>query len=249
MMKSVAKSQESAPIAEKETIYSVKYELIKDSENILIAGQEFQFNNITGNYKYWYCKYRRAQPRICKASCRQDINSANKKVVELMKAHASSEDSKSCCPYISGITELCQIKTQFMQQTTENEILTKIGKLLEENPTWDLLDLKANASKHNIDLVHIAQAKLNANLREHKRRFGYKGFNAVLENKKTKLGTIMFREYCEYNINVMGTEVTNKYVIWASPAQISRLRVSEHWYLDGTFRICPDTFTQLIIID
>ena len=82
------------------------------------------------------------------------------------------------------LTKLSLIKTQFAQQTAENEILQKIGKLLDENPTWDLLDLKANASKFNIDLELIPTAKLNSKLRDHKKKFGYKGFNAVFENKK-----------------------------------------------------------------
>lgn len=191
----------------------------------------------------YYCKYKKDKPNNCKASCRQHINSKNQKEVELLKAHSSSENVKDCCPYVSGVTEASQIKAQFTQQTAEHETLTKVEKLLEANPTWDLLDLKANAYKYNIQLEHLSTNKLNNKLREHKNKFGYKGLNAVFENKKTKQGTVMLREYCEYNINVMGEEVCCKYIIWSSPAQISRLRASEHWYVDGTFRICPDTFT------
>ena len=146
MIKKVFNKKDST--AEKEaTICLVKYESIDKSENIIISGHEFHFNNIVGKYKYWYCKYKRAQPRICKASCRQHINS-NKKEVELIKSHSSNENINSCCPYISGITEISLIKAQLIQQTAENEVLQKVGKLLEENPTWDLLGLKANASKY-----------------------------------------------------------------------------------------------------
>ena len=127
MKKQNFKIPNSTALAQNETSCLVKCEFLENSENILVAGHEFHFNNITGKYKYWYCKYKRALPKVCRASCRQHIDSKQKEEIELLNAHAYNEDVNFSCPYVSRITKLSLIKTQFAQQTAEKKILQKIG--------------------------------------------------------------------------------------------------------------------------
>ena len=224
----------------------VYYEAVKNSNNILVAGNEFQFTHNHGNYRYWHCRYRRTNPKTCGATCRQEIDTKSPQKVEFIKKHNDAGDS--LCPYVSGITDKILIKLQYQKHTDENDALKKIQALLEENPSWDMTDLKSNIHKLGIDISSISTTKIDSKLREHKRMNRQKGFNAVLESPKTKSGATYLRECCQSNINVLGSEAAIKYIIWASPAQLLRLRSSEHWYIDGTFRICPDSFTQLLII-
>ena len=228
------------------TFCFVAYEEVKNSKSILVAGNEFQFTHEKGKFRYWHCKYKRTNPRTCDAVCRQEIRTKDRKRVELVKIH--NDTTNSPCPYVSGITDKVLIKLQYQKHTDENEVLKRIQMLLEENPSWDMADLKVNAYKLEIDITKISTAKLKSKIRQHKRANRHKGFNAVLENPKTRSGSVLLRECCQTNVNVLGSEMTFRYIIWASPTQLCRLRSTEHWYIDGTFRICPNPFNQLLII-
>ena len=41
---------------------------------------------------------------------------------------------------------------------------------------------------------------------------------------------------------------TAKIIIWASDFQVNRLRLTRHWYIDGTFTITPTNYYQLLTI-
>jgi len=167
-------------------------------------------------------------------------------MAKITKYHVMSSDLT--CPYMSGETDAHTVKKKYSKDSQEYETLQEITKLLENNPDWDMKDLKQYVHEKSIDVTSIPTKKLENVLRNHKKENKKKGFSLILENQKTKDGTIFLREYLDYNLNIKCSEKDFISVIWASPAQISRLRSSEHWYIDATFRICPDPFKQLIII-
>lgn len=46
---------------------------IEGTNRLQIAGHEFHWGTKDRDYNYWYCKYKRTNPKICKASFRQNI--------------------------------------------------------------------------------------------------------------------------------------------------------------------------------
>jgi len=149
---------------------------------------------------------------------------------------------------MNGETDAQIIKIKHSKHSQEYKTIHEITTLLENNPGWDMKDLKQYFHENSIDITTITIKKLENVLRNHKKENKKKRILISIRESKEKDGTIFFREYLHYNLNIKGSEKNFMPVIWASPVQISRLRSSEHWYIDATFRIRPDPFKQLIII-
>ena len=231
-----------------EPLCVVPFESIEGTSKILVAGHEFHYGTENGTYRYWYCKFKRAQPKTCDASCRQSLNSKDPHLIEIIRKHRDSDLKENKCPYVSGITEKSDIMSQYNQHKEESEAIVKLNQLLDENPGCSLIELKAIAYKQNIDLTKISTRKLQNIARRYKSANHLVGTQAILQTPKTKTLSVFLRECSEYTLNSRGIESTYKYAIWASSSQIGRLRTSEHWYVDGTFRICPKPYYQLIVI-
>ena len=231
-----------------EPLCVVPVESIEGTSKILVAGHEFHYGTENGTYKYWYCKFKRAQPKTCDASCRQSLNPKDPHLIEIIRKHKDSELKEKKCPYVSGVTEKSDIMLQYNQHKEESEAVVKLTQLLDENPGCSLLELKAIAYKKNIDLTKISTRKLQNLARRYKSANHLAGIHDILQTPKAKTLSVFLRECSEYTLNSRGVENTYKYAIWASSSQIGRLRTSEHWYVDGTFRICPKPYYQLIVL-
>jgi len=141
-----------------------------------------------------------------------------------------------------------KLQKLFAQDSQKYQVMSEIKQLLESNPGWDMKTLKQGIHEKSIDISCLSSKNLKNLIFAHKTEYQKNGLALILENHRTKEGTIYLREFLNYNINIKGTEKNLFSIIWASPIQISRLRCAEHWYIDATFRICPEPFKQLIII-
>ena len=70
----------------------------------------------------------------------------------------------------------------------------------------------------------------------------------ILQNTLNKTGLPFLRAYFTIFYKKACVNKSLKLAIWASDFQINRLRLSSHWYCDGTFTIAPPPFHQLITI-
>ena len=93
-----------------DSLCTVPFEKIEGTSKILIAGHEFQNGTQNGVHKYWYCKYRRTQPKTCCATCRQAIDTREPSLVEITRKHSESSADQNICHYISGKIEKMEIR-------------------------------------------------------------------------------------------------------------------------------------------
>ena len=70
----------------------------------------------------------------------------------------------------------------------------------------------------------------------------------IHEHSTNKAGLPFFRSNVMLNYKKNNTNKTFKILIWGSDFQINRHRLTDHWYVDGTFTIVPSTYKQLVSI-
>ena len=70
----------------------------------------------------------------------------------------------------------------------------------------------------------------------------------ILQNTLNKTGLPFLRAYLNFFYKKASANKSLKLVTWASDFQINRLRLTNHWYCDGTFTVAPVPYTQLITI-
>ena len=76
--------------------------------------------------------------------------------------------------------------------------VVKLTQLLDENPGYRLLELKAIAYKNNMDLSKISTRKLQSLARRYKSANHLAGIYAILQTPKTKTSSVFLRECSEY---------------------------------------------------
>jgi len=207
--------------------YFAVCENLPDSKNIKVAGATFLYRTESGNYHYWYCLYSRRKPKCCKAACRREIGSKDKTKVEFIAPH--STDPQAPCPFMAQASDYEVIQNQVTSGLAKEAVEAKLLNLLKENLGWSIQELKDHCYLNNIDISALSTSGLQNLLRTHKKENNQRGIALIFENCKTISGQIYLREVCTYYINHRNKEIMLNYFIWASPAQIGRLRSAENW--------------------
>ena len=70
----------------------------------------------------------------------------------------------------------------------------------------------------------------------------------ILQHGLNKAGLPFFRTFSTNNFTKNDSKKGIKVAIWSSDIQINRLRLTNHWFVDGTFTIAPCSYQQLITI-
>jgi len=68
----------------------------------------------------------------------------------------------------------------------------------------------------------------------------------IFQHTLNKSGLPFFRTYFTLQYKKNNVNKLLKIIIWASDFQINRLRLTNHWFVDGTFTITPCGFSQLV---
>jgi len=68
----------------------------------------------------------------------------------------------------------------------------------------------------------------------------------IFSHSRNRAGLTFLRTYFTLNYKRNNLNQSLKIAIWASDFQINRLRLTNHWYIDGTFTITPCNFSQLV---
>ena len=162
---------------------------------------------------------------------------AQKGAIEIIQEHSKT------CKYIVGNTT-----TDFNQASTRTYKTMKIEiiKKLEEEDwltpsqvlKWIELNfpLDCHLSYSQVDEIVQAWRKKNSATKE----------SYIFSHSKNRTGLTFFRGYYTLNYKKNNSNKSFKIVIWASDFQINRLRLTNHWYIDGTFTITPCNYSQLI---
>ena len=143
--------------------------------------------------------------------------------MELVNPHTESKNQKECCPYVAQVTDQDLIREQHQVLEKEQNTMKEALEILEDNPGSSLIELKAIASKKNLDFSVLSQNHMKIIMRSYKKQ-NRQSINSILETQKTLNENVFLRESCHYNINLNGEEKNYSFHIWASPSQISRLR-------------------------
>ena len=85
-------------------------------------------------------------------------------------------------------------------------------------------------------------------LSKSRKRMGVNSIDYVLTHRYTNNGKPFLRAFYNSFEKIKGNLKDNRYLIWASDFNLSNLRVSEHFYIDGTFNVTPFGYTQLLTI-
>ena len=68
------------------------------------------------------------------------------------------------------------------------------------------------------------------------------------QHPSNRVGLPFLRTHFTFNYKKNDTNKTAKIVIWTSDFQLNRLRLTNHWYTDGTFTIAPSNYHQFLTI-
>ena len=120
-------------------------------------------------------------------------------------------------------------------------------KLEEENWSTPGEILNWIKAEFSID-HHLSYAQVNEVVQTWREKNSVMKESYILQHSLNKTGLTFLRAYFTLNYRKNSVNKSVKIAIWSSDFQINRLRLTNHWFLDGTFTITPQSFHQLITI-
>ena len=164
--------------------------------------------------------------------------------IEVIAQHSST------CKYIIGnnVTDMNKNKLLYQSKATFKIMKTEIEKKLE-NSSWltpkEVLDWIQK--EFTID-CHLSYSQVEGVVKEWRKKNFASKEEYVLQNSTNKTGLPFLRAHLVFNYQKNNITKTAKIIIWASDFQINRLRLTRHWYIDGTFTITPSDYYQLLTV-
>ena len=185
---------------------------------------------------------RRNEPKcLFRARIQTERTSENEGTLQVINEHSET------CKYIPGnpAKEFNSVNhhTLIYKNMKEN-----IEKKLEESDwmtpgeliTWikGTFPLDHQLSYSQVDEIVKSWRRMNLVTRE-----AY-----VFQHTKNRANLTFLRSYFILNYRRNNVEKPIKLIIWMSDFQLNRIRLTNHWYLDGTFTIVPNGYAQLITL-
>jgi hypothetical protein len=230
--------------------FTEKKYIFVDSNSIEIESCKFVKHKTEGNFIYFSCLYQRRKKYLCPGKVRISLEtwmSHKDGMGEITNPHCDT------CFYISSLSSV-------NENSEENESLSatekfqeaknNVLKLLEENS--DMLPIDIDKwMKDNLPIhLHLKLESIRAI------RYSFKKDNPQLIDphiylKKDFLTTdqlpFLRAEIYTQSFHDSKNEPLNC-LFWTSDFQLNRLRMVDHFYIDGTFDSVPSNFVQTINI-
>lgn len=155
----------------------------------------------------------------------------------------TQEHSKTC-KYMAGNTTT-EFKNNIpssirIYKTTKIEIEKKLE---EEDWLTPLQVLKWIQDKFPLE-SHLSYSQVDEIVQSWRKKNSASKESYVFAHSKTKTGLPFLRGHFYLNFKKNNSNTSLKITIWASDFQINRLRLTHHWYLDGTFTITPSQYSN-----
>ena len=129
-----------------------------------------------------------------------------------------------------------------MYKTMKIEIIKKL-----EEQDWltpgEILDwIKKNFPVN----MHLSYNRVNDIVQYWRKTNNVTKESYALSHTQNKTGLPFLRAFLVINYKKVNSDKQIKIAIWSSDFQLNRLRLTNHWFIDGTFTIVPSTYSQLM---
>ena len=219
----------------------------KNSINLEVEGITLHSRGESKGISYFECSSHRLRNA---ASCnfRGRIKNFDKSLlegdIEIIEDHSAS------CKFIPGNSSYDLKKNNKLSTNKRNYKTMKIEihkKLEEENSMTPGEALDWIKKNFNID-NHLSYSQVDEIIQEWRKKNYITKESYIFHNTLNKSGLPFLRCYFTFNYKKNNLNKSIKIAIWGSDFQVNRLRLANHWYVDGTFTIVPCGYHQLITI-
>ena len=161
-----------------------------------------------------------------------------------------TNDHASTCKFLVG-----NVTKDFTKNTTLNTdkkayktVKIEIEKKLEEENWLTPGEILKWVKEHFTIDMHLSYSQVDDLVQYWRKKNNiFKEFY-IFEHSSNKAGLPFFRSNftLKYKKNYVNKSL--KILVWTSDFQINRLRLTDHWFIDGTFTITPNGYQQLLTI-
>ena len=160
------------------------------------------------------------------------------------------QDHSLTCKYLPGndVKELNKNSNCHSNKMVYKLMKLEIEKKLEDE-SWltpkEVLDW--NKDNFSID-KHLSYSQIDDIVQCWRKKDSATKDTYIDQHPSNRVGLPFLRTHFTFNYKKNDTNKTAKIVIWTSDFQLNRLRLTNHWYTDGTFTIAPSNYHQLLTI-
>ena len=162
------------------------------------------------------------------------------------------EDHSKTCKFILGNQSVDFNKNQTLKpdkRMYKSMVLEIEKKLEDQNWLTPAEVLKWIKSSYTIE-KHLDYTQVHDIVKNWREKNSANKDTYIFKNNLNKNGLPFLRYFMVKSYKKIKTNINKmlKIIIWASDFQVNRLRLTNHWYIDGTFTVVPVGYHQLITL-
>jgi len=226
---------------------SLKSEEPKEKPVLEVEGIVLSSRGLSGNRTYFECSSARLRnaPGCFFRGRIVDYDVSNcEGSIEIIKEHSKS------CKFIIG-NESKEIKTNTLLSLNKINYKTmkiEIEKKLEDE-NWPTPKEVLDWIKKSFEIAnHLTYNQVEEIVTSWRKKNSVIKDQYIFQNTLNKKGLPFLRTYFTLFYKKNNINKSLKLVIWSSDFQLNRIRLSDHWYCDGTFGVVPSQYNQLFTI-